>query len=344
MSVAPPSQSDQATRLRALVRDAKKAPARPAQPAPLPPASERPRRVDDWGRPRPAPPPAPTSVRAGFGQGVPVIAIASGKGGVGKTNIAVSLAASFARRGQRAILLDGDLGLANADLLCNVSVRKHLGHVLSGERDVADILIETPGGFRLAPGAAGVAHALLAAAEQRRSDLLARLSGLEEEADLLVIDCGAGVGPVVQAFTRAANVVLVVATPEPTSIADAYALVKTLVGSDTEGAGRPSVRLVVNQARSVEDARHVHGRIGSVARRFLATEIPLAGWIPVDPNVPAAVRARACVALESPRSPASRALLSMGRALSDELAPAATVRSRSGGLLARLLGRRHGSV
>jgi len=337
VSVAPPPQSDQATRLRALVRDAT-ASDRPPHPIPLEPAADRQRPLEDWGRPRQAPPALPNGAAPRFTGGAAVIAIASGKGGVGKTNIAVSLAASIAKQGRRTILLDGDLGLANADLLCNVPVRKHLGHVLAGERTVRDILIEAPGGFRLAPGGAGVAHALLATAEERRADLLSRLRGLEEEADVLLIDCGAGVGPVVRTFTRAADVALVVATPEPTSIADAYALVKTLLASQASRGG-PSVRLVVNQARSGDEAVQVHARIGSVARRFLGADLPLAGWVPADPNVGAAVRARACVVLRSPRSPASKALTTLGKRLSDEVAPLESARSRREGLVARFFGR-----
>lgn len=281
------SADDQASRLRALVRESHPESSAIDEVVHVEPDGEpiveyKPRR-----RPR-------------------VVTIASGKGGVGKTSLSVGIAACMAQRGGRVALLDGDLGLANADVLCGVNASVHLGHALDHGRSLADIAIEAPGGFSLIPGGSGVAR-LAAMTDNQRERLILGLADLADRVELTLIDCGAGVGQGVLEFVHAADLALVVATPEPTAIADAYALIKLLVmraSRDEQAASR--FALVVNNAKDEREARGVHRRIETVARKFLDASVPFAGWVPTDKAVPQAVRDRTPFVITSPRSPASR--------------------------------------
>jgi len=241
------------------------------------------------------------------------IAVSSGKGGVGKTNLAVNLAVAFAARGQRVVLLDADLGLANADVLCGLTPRATLEDVVSSDRTLEEVMVSAPGGFRLVPGASGVSRLADMGQTQRRS-VLDQLLRLEQTTDLLIVDTGAGIGANSMAFAAAAHSIVVTTTPEPTAIADAYGAIKTLVARGC----RDGIRLVVNMASSEEEARAVHARIDRVARAFLSTPIALAGSVPLDPLVPRAVRRRTPLLVASPEAPASQAITRIARVLAGE--------------------------
>jgi flagellar biosynthesis protein FlhG len=231
------------------------------------------------------------------------IAITSGKGGVGKTNLSVNLATVLAALKRRVVLLDADLGLANADILCNVQPRFNLAHVVAGQRSLAEVISPVPAGFSLIPGASGLAKmADLAESDRRR--IVTELDMLSESADALIIDTGAGIGRNVLSFTSTADHVVVVTTPEPTAITDAYAVMKVLVRCGT--AGRISV--MVNMAKSREEAKQVHERIASVARQFLKTDVAFSGYVLTDPAVQQAVRKRAPFAQLFPNSPATQCI------------------------------------
>ena len=265
---------DQATQLRSLMRD---------------------QRIGDAAPARNATPPAPRRAS--------VIAITSGKGGVGKTNVAVNLAITLSSAGKRVVLLDADLGLANADVICNIDLPTNLSHVIARRKDLGDVMVDAPGGFRLVGGASGLARmADLTDADRQR--LVAAMAELEEQADVILIDTGAGISPNVLTFTRAADHVLIVTTPEPTAITDAYAVVK-VISRDKQDR---RISLLVNQSRSPNEARVVHDRIAKVARQFLGVSVLDAGSIPSDEQVSAAVRKRTPFVLSSPKSPASHAI------------------------------------
>lgn len=288
--------------------------------------------------PEPSAPPVVPERRAAH-----AIAVASGKGGVGKTNLCVNLAAAMAARGARVALLDADLGLANADVLCNVKVRGHLGHVLQGSRTIEEIALDAPGGFRLIPGAAGVA-ALADASEHSVHALMDRVGDLDHAADVLLIDCGAGIGRTVLSFLAAADRCLIVTTPEPTAITDAYALIKVAVGAGQASAARlpvvepARVGIVVNMAHDQREAMAAQERIATVCERFIGLRPLLAGWLPRDEVVPRAVRARTPFVLEHPKKPASQRIELLARDLLSQVecagAPSGNVR---GGFLGRLL-------
>lgn len=229
-----------------------------------------------------------------------VVAITSGKGGVGKSNIAVNLAIRLASAGKDVVLFDADLGLANADVLCNLDLPYNLSHVISQRRVLQEVMVKAPGGFRLIGGASGLARmADLTDADRQR--LVDSLDQVEQQADFLVIDTGAGISPNVLSFTRAADHVLVVTTPEPTAITDAYAVIKVL---SRDGSDR-RVSLLVNQALNEREGRLVYDRIAGVARQFLNVTVLDAGCVPDDEHVVLSVRKRTPFVLAYPKCPAS---------------------------------------
>src|SRR5580658_6385898 len=182
-----------------------------------------------------------------------VIAITSGKGGVGKSNIAVNLAIKFAESNKDVVLLDADLGLANADVLCNIELHANLSHVIARKKELKEVLTMAPGGFHLIGGASGLAR-MADLSDEDRERLIVALVELEEQTDVILIDTGAGISPNVLSFTRAADHVLVVTTPEPTAITDAYAVIKVLC---RDGDDR-RISLLVNQVRNPSEGRLVY--------------------------------------------------------------------------------------
>ncbi|MBL4575801.1 MAG: MinD/ParA family protein [Opitutaceae bacterium] len=229
-----------------------------------------------------------------------ILAVTSGKGGVGKTSVSVNLAVQLSQMGRDVILLDADLGTANADVVCNINPPRNLSHVVAGRCSLQEALVEAPGGFRMIAGASGLAQ-MAALSEFERARLMDQMRELEEDADLILIDTGAGVGPNVLGFLVAADQILVVTTPEPTAITDAYAVIKTVCrhGEDLD------IRLLVNMVRDEREARAVYDRVAGVCNRFLGVAPRYAGHILSDPRVPHAVRRRQPFVLEHPASPAS---------------------------------------
>lgn len=294
------------------------------------------------------PTPAPTYA-------APTIAIASGKGGVGKTSLAVNLTIALAKLNHRTTLLDGDLGLGNADLLCGLSPRAHLGHVLAGSHSVHDIALPIADRATLIPGASGLPE-LADLSEERHAELSRRLAPIDQSADAIVVDCGAGIGSGVLAFAEAADLLLVVTTPEPTAITDAYALIKSLAhraarrhaathssnagirgNGASNGAGNGGgARLVVTQARSLDEAANVHRRLDAVSRKFLSHSLPLAGVIPLDPHVPQAVRDRTPFITANPSCRAAKGVSMLAKRASETLTLAKPSAARSS-LVARFL-------
>lgn len=229
------------------------------------------------------------------------IAITSGKGGVGKSNIAVNLAAAMAQTGKRVVLLDADLGLANADVLCSITPRRTIEHVFEGRATLREIMIPGPGGFMLVPGASGVAD-MADLDPERRQILMRELVRLERSADVILVDTGAGISRSVVGFAAAAERVIVVCTPEPTSITDAYGMIKSLLTASRD----ISIRLLVNMVESEAEGRDVHQRMQQACSTFLRYPIELAGLVPRDPSVTQAVRSQLPFVIGSPNGLATR--------------------------------------
>jgi len=255
-----------------------------------------------------------------------IVAITSGKGGVGKSNIAVNLAIRLSRMGRRVVLLDADLGTANADVLCNLSPTGDLAHVVAGRQTLVQAMIEAPGGFRLIPGASGLAQ-MAALGEFERVRLMQQVRQLEEDNDLVLIDTGAGVSPNVLSFALGADQLLVVTTPEPTAVADAYAVIK-IVSRQREDS---DVRVLVNMVKDTEEGRDVFKRIDAVCRQFLGLSTLYAGHVVSDPRVSMAVRRRRPFILDSPNCDASACISQLAHRMDRH-----AIEPRGDGLLRRM--------
>jgi len=253
-----------------------------------------------------------------------VIAVTSGKGGVGKSNVAVNLAIKLASAGKTVVLLDADLGLANADVLCNIDLPHNLSAVIARKKELHEVMVKAPGGFSLIGGASGLAR-MADLSDADRGRIVGALAELESRADIILIDTGAGISPNVLSFTRAADQVLVVTTPEPTAITDAYAVVKVLHRDALAGGGNDlgpaaavgerRISLLVNQVRSAAEARVVHERIAKVARQFLGVSLYDAGHVVADEAVQNAVRSRSPFVLSNPKCPASHCIAQLAMRL-----------------------------
>jgi flagellar biosynthesis protein FlhG len=260
-----------------------------------------------------------------------VIAVTSGKGGVGKSNISVNLAIQLAAAGKRVVLLDADLGLANADVLCNVDLPCNLSHVIARKKELHEVLIAAPGGFSLIGGASGLAR-MADLSDEDRDRIIFALGELEQTADVILIDTGAGISPNVLSFTRAADQVLIITTPEPTAITDAYAVVKVL----SRDPGDRRVSLLVNQVRNANEAKVVHGRIAQVAKQFLGASVLDAGFMVSDDNVPLAVRRRTPFVLGNPKCPASQCVAQLAMRLQQGVGASALAQDANGGFFNRM--------
>ena len=236
-----------------------------------------------------------------LGQPVQVIAVTGGKGGVGKTSVSVNLATALAAR-KRVVLLDGDLGLANADVFLGLSPRYTLAHVISGERTIDEVLIRAPQGFQVVPAASGAANlATMGAAEHL--GLVRAFSSLAAQIEVLIVDTAAGIAQGVQQFSQAAQHVLVVICDEPASLTDGYALIKVL--SRQHGVNR--FRVLANRVRAPGAGRELFERFERVTTRFLDVVLEFAGEVPEDEYLQRSVREQRPVCELYPASPAARA-------------------------------------
>ena len=236
---------------------------------------------------------------------VQVIGVSGGKGGVGKSNVSVNLAVALAERNSRVVLMDADLGLANLDVLLGIKPRQTLDDVMSGRCTLDEVLVDGPAGVKVVPASSGIARMTrLSPAEQ--GGLVQAFSGLRQQVDYLLIDTAAGIGDAVGTFLSAAQNVLVVVCDEPTSITDAYALIKVLHAQYRISA----FRVLPNMVRDRADGEQLFAKLQRVTDRFLDVQLSFAGAIPMDENLRRAVkRQRALVDLY----PSSKASLAFKR-------------------------------
>ena len=232
-----------------------------------------------------------------------VLAVTSGKGGVGKTNLSVNLGLALAETGRRVVIVDLDLGLANADILFDLTARYNLSDVISGRRSLEEVLIPAAPGLRIVPGASGVER-LANLGDAERQALVAGLDTLCADADFVICDTGAGISRNTTSFLAAADEVLIVTTPEPTAVVDAYAVIKLIALTGDHG----DLGLVINMAASAEEARRFSHGISVTANKLLNAYVSELGYVLHDPHVAQAVRRRRPVFLEHPSSPASKGL------------------------------------
>ncbi|MGE3152766.1 MAG: MinD/ParA family protein [Nitrospiraceae bacterium] len=239
-------------------------------------------------------PPSPPAFR--------VIAVTSGKGGVGKTNVVLNLGIALAQAGQRVLVLDADIGLGNVDVLLGIVPRYTLSHVLAGERRLSEIMVRGPEGIMILP-AGSAEWDLTALSSEQQVVIQEELEQLAPSIDVLLLDTGAGISSNVLFFAAASQEILVVASPEPTSMADAYAVMKVLAQRYRE----TRFRLLVNMAKSRREALEVYRRLLLVSGRFLNISIDYAGMIPADDYLPMAVQRQQAVLAAFPHAPSSAA-------------------------------------
>ncbi len=243
---------------------------------------------------------------------VQVIAVTSGKGGVGKTNVVANLAYSLCRLKRRVLILDADVGLANLDVLLGLIPKYTIQHMLRGERTLEEIIIEGPGGMKILPASSGVQE-LTELTSQQRMALLSQFESLNESTDVLLIDTAAGISSNVMFFNTMAHEIVVVASPEPTSITDAYAIIKVLSTRYAE----KYFHLLVNFVRSESEGLEVYRQLSTVTERFLNLSIRYLGFVPIDVHIQKAVKQQRAVSELFPDCLASRSFLALAEKIAN---------------------------
>jgi len=240
-----------------------------------------------------------------------VITVASGKGGVGKTNISANLSICLASAGKKTVLMDADFSLGNVDVLLNINSKYNISHVMNGLKTIEQIKYIGPMGVEIICGTCGLER-LADMSQFERQRVIQELQTLQKDADNIIIDTAAGICRSVVSLCLASNQVLVVTTPEPTAITDAYALIKILSGNNYKG----TISLIVNMADSISQGKKVYQQIAKVARRFLNVNIHEAAILLNDDKVRLAVKARKAAVLLYPRAQISLSIAAMAAKLS----------------------------
>ncbi len=231
---------------------------------------------------------------------IKVIAVTGGKGGVGKTNLSVNLSIALAELRRRVVLLDADLGLANVDVLLGLHAEHNLADVLDGTKNLHEIMVNGPAGIKVVPASSGVQQ-MATLSPREHAGLIHAFSELSDQLDVLVVDTAAGISDTVISFVRASQEVIVVVCDEPSSITDAYALIKLL--NVEHGIYR--FRIVANMTRSTQEGINLFNKLNAVCERFLDASLQYIGAVPFDENVRKAVQKRKPILEFAPRSKAS---------------------------------------
>ncbi len=241
-----------------------------------------------------------------------VISVTSGKGGVGKSNVVVNLGLTMAQRGLNVLLIDADLGLGNLDILLGLTPQFTLQDALASQLELAEVIVDGPGGLKILPASSGIAELALLD-EFQKLFLLNEMDHYTREVDVVLIDTGAGISPNVLFFNIGAQERILVVNNQPPAIADAYALIKILVSQ----YGQTSFKLLVNGLAHERQAESVYRTLLRVAERFLGREIALdyLGFVPYDPALPKAVMRQQPVLALYPQSPASRSFVGLAQTL-----------------------------
>jgi flagellar biosynthesis protein FlhG len=237
-----------------------------------------------------------------------VIAVTSGKGGVGKTNIVANLGYAFSRLGQKVLILDADLGLGNLDVLLGLAPKYNLSHVIMGEKSISEIIVEGPGNMLILPASSGIQE-LTQLTQSQKIQILRELDQVIDSVDLLLIDTAAGISSNVMDFNVTAHEIIVVVSPEPTSITDAYALMKVLSLKYAEKC----CKVIVNLAGTSQQGREVFRQLNLVAERFLDMTIDYLGSVLFDANITKGVKHQKLVSDLYPDTRASKCFSDLAR-------------------------------
>ena len=234
---------------------------------------------------------------------VQVIAVSGGKGGVGKSNVAVNLGIALSQMGRRVVLLDADLGLGNIDVLLGITANRNIQDVISGECDLRDVLVNGPIGIKIVPASSGT-QKMTQLSTLEHAGLINAFSELGDQIDVLIVDTAAGISEFVVSFLRASQELLLVVCDEPTSITDAYALIKLM----NRDYGTNRFRILANQVRNEQEGRHLFEKLTRVTERFLDVALQYVGIVPYDEAVKKAVQRQKAVLDAYPRAKASLAI------------------------------------
>ena len=248
---------------------------------------------------------------------IQVVAVSGGKGGVGKTNVAINISIGLAEAGSRVVLLDADFGLANVDVLLGLKASNTIEQVLDGSCSLQDIMLTGPAGIKIIPASSGTRH-LSMLSSMEHAGLIRAFSDIANQLDVLVVDTAAGISDSVVNFLSAAQEVLMVVCNEPSSITDAYALIKLM----NRDFGRSRFRIVANMVADEREGRQLFESLNQVCGQFLDVGLIYAGTIPFDTKLRDAVRQQTPVILAAPSSESARALRSLAAQVKDWPLPA----------------------
>ena len=243
---------------------------------------------------------------------VKVISVTGGKGGVGKSNVTLNVAISLAKLGKKVMVMDADLGLANIDIMLGLRVIQNLSHVIKGECSLEDIILEGPEGIKIIPASSG-AKEMAQLSEMEHVGLIRAFSSLTDQIDVLIVDTAAGIADNVISFSQASQDLVVVVCDEPTSITDAYALMKIL--SVDHNLFR--FRIVANMVRSSKEGRELFAKLTRVTDQFLDVALDYMGSVPFDENVRKSVKKQQALVTLYPDSPASVAMKHLAEKITD---------------------------
>ena len=243
-----------------------------------------------------------------------IFTVTSGKGGVGKSNTAVNLAVQFRKMGKRVIILDADFGTANVEVMFGTIPKHNLSDFVFGDLDLKDLITEGPEGIGFISGGSGILKLNNLNNEQLNA-VIYELSELNQYADVLLIDTGAGVSDTVLDFVLASPDVLLVTTPEPSSITDAYSLIKAVYNSNKPQNELPNIRLIANKIVADDEGNAVYAKLSSVVQKFLGGSLSYLGDVPYDTVLETAVRNQQIVSITAPTSKSARAYFDLANKL-----------------------------
>ncbi len=247
-----------------------------------------------------------------------VITVTSGKGGVGKTSLSVNLAIQLSKMGKRVVIFDADFGLANIEIMLGLRPKYNLADLMYRGKSIEDIITYGPENIGFISGGSGI-NELANLSREQVVTLIHRLADLDRIADVIIVDTGAGISDTVLEFVAASEEVLLVATPEPTSITDAYALLKTLNRKRTYCPDKTVVKMIANQVRGEKDATELFEKLVVVVDKFLDVKVEFIGSVPYDRNMQKAIMHQAPVSISNQDSDAAKAIRTIAYTIEDEL-------------------------
>ena len=242
-----------------------------------------------------------------------VITITSGKGGVGKTNFTINLGLALRKLGYRVTILDADLGLANIDVIVGMIPKYTLAHVIRNEKSIEEVIVEGPEGIKIVSGGSGLSE-LVNLSEEQLSNLVYSLKVLGKSADFLLIDTGAGINNSVMSFVHATNEIVLVTTPEPTSITDAYAMIKNIVSHDKD----KKIRLLINRIENNQEGAAIFEKLNTASQRFLNVSLEKLGYLYDDIIVSKSVKSQVPFICNYPNSLVSQGVLAIASRITNE--------------------------